>query len=633
MIFLIFYRLADCSFGGIEMRQTVGFLLILCCFPILLFFSNHIISEFTSAKEYEDTIQQNIQPPQLENSLPITMLDRNGKVFNEEYVEWRQQIQLEDVPEVIKQIYLLSEDKEFYTHIGFNVSALARAVVVNSKGSIEQGGSTITQQLVRMRYLSAEQTYERKLTELFYAYELEKLYSKEEILEMYLNEIYFSNQVYGISSAATFYFQKPLAELTIAQMTFIAAIPNNPSLYDPIKNFNHTKARQERLLDILAENNVMTLEEAKLFKQEKIVLNVKEKKQQQPAYSTFVLSELEELVASTDGYKDQLNNAQTDEEKQIIKTNIHTKTQQLIQSGITIHTALDPVKQQQDEENIDAILGNGSLQSSSVVIENTTREIVSVYGGKDYKKFDFHRAYQAVRQPGSAFKPLIVYGPLFEKTDYSPNSIVSGGKFCVDSFCPQNYGGGIYGNVSISTAFKHSYNTSALRLLNEIGLDNAFQYIEKFNFQSLLPQDKTYAAGLGGLSYGVTTLEMADAYTSFIDGSYMRARSIRKVTDSNGDILYSWPTEKETIWSSKTVDYTRSLLNDVVTSGTGRGITSNSSYIGVKTGTTNDYRDFWVAGLTNEYTTAVWIGYDNPKSMQALQDDKIHFKIFNVIMN
>lgn len=615
------------------MRQIVGFLLILCCFPLLVLFGNKILAEYTVAKDYEDTIQRNIEPPEKINPLPVTMFDRDGKVFSEEYVEWRQPVQLEAVPEIIKQIYLLSEDKEFYTHIGFNVSALTRALVVNAQGSIEQGGSTITQQLVRMRYLSAEQTYERKLTELFYAYELEQMYTKEEIFEMYLNEIYFSNQVYGINGAATYYFQRPLAELSIPQMAFIAAIPNNPSLYDPLKNFSNTKARQERLLDILAENKIISLEEAANYKQEQIILNPKVKKQEQPAYSTFVLAELKDLVAFSEGYYQQHDGAQSEVKKSKVEELIDAKVQQLLLSGISIHTALDPEKQQLDEQKIDAILGNGPLQSSSVVIDNTTREIVSVYGGKAYKKYDFHRAYQAVRQPGSSFKPLIVYGPLFETTNYSPSSYVSGGRYCVDHFCPQNYGGGVYGNVSISTAFKYSYNTSALRLLNEIGLETAFSYIEKFNFQSLVPEDKTFAAGLGGLSYGVTTLELADAYTSFIDGTYIKARSIRDVTDASGNVLYSWPTAKKTVWSLQTVDNIRSLLHDVVTSGTGKGIVLDSSYVGAKTGTTNDYKDFWVAGMTNEYTAAVWIGYDDPSSMQSLQDDKIHFKIFNTVMD
>ena len=614
------------------MRLKVGFFLTICCFPLLLLFGNVIIAEFTSTKDYAQNIQDNIQPPEEVNPLPVTMLDRTGNVFSEDYVEWRQPVQLEVIPEIIKQLYLLSEDKEFYTHIGFNVSALTRAIVANSQGSIEQGGSTITQQLIRMRYLSVEQTYERKLTELFYAYKLEQLYSKEEIFEMYLNEMYFSNQVYGISAAASYYFQKPLAELTIAQMAFISAIPNNPSLYDPLKNFDKTKARQERLLDILVENNILTAEEASIYKKEQIVLNLREKKQQTPAYSTFVLAEFKELVASTEGYKEKLKTAKTEDDKNLIEAELNTRVQQILESGITIQTALDPLKQRKDEHQIDKILGNGNLQSSSVVIDNSTREIVSVYGGKNYKKLDFHRAYQATRQPGSSFKPLLVYAPLFETTNSTPSSIVSGGKYCIDNFCPQNYGGGLYGNVSISTAFKQSYNTSAVRLLNKVGLDTAFGYIEKFNFQSLVPEDKSYSAGLGGLSYGVTTLEMADAYSSFIDGNYVKARSIRNVMDAEGNVLYSWPTEKQTIWSGQTVNYIRSLLSDVVKSGTGKGITANSTYVGVKTGTTNDYKDYWVAGLTDQYTTAVWIGFDKPSSMQSLQNEKIHFKIFNTIM-
>lgn len=615
------------------MKQIVGFVLIICCFPLLFLLGNQIWSELSVAQAQEEQIKNQIQLPKIESQLPVTMLDRNGNTFSEEYVEWRQPLKLEEVPEIIKQIYLISEDKEFYHHIGFNLSAITRAVVVNSsQNSSEQGGSTITQQLVRMRYLSEEKTYERKLTELFYAHELEQLYDKEEILEMYLNEIYFGHQVYGIGAAASYYFQKPLDELSLAQMAFIAAIPNNPSLYDPLKHFENTKARQERLLDVLAENNILTLEEAKTYKQEEISLNIKEKKQQYPAYSTYVLAELKKLIANNEGFDQQLEKAKTKAEKVTINGQIDAKLKQLLQSGIIIRTGLDSEKQQQNEQKIDAILGTGSLQSSAVVIDNQTREIVSIYAGKQYKKFDFHRAYQAVRQPGSSFKPLIVYAPLFQSTEYTPTTKISGGKYCIGKFCPQNYGGRVYGNVSISTAFKYSYNTSAIRLLNKIGLETAFQYLDKFDFNYLVPEDKTYAAGLGGLSYGVTTFEMADAYTSFIDGTYVKAKSIRDVTNLEGNVLYSWPTEKEIIWSFHTVKFMRSLLNDVVTSGTGRGLTSNSSYLGAKTGTTNDYKDFWLTGLTNEYTAAVWIGYDKPKSLQSLQGDKIQFKIFNTIM-
>ena len=615
------------------MKQMIGFIFIVCSIPILLFLGNGLIKELTTLEENESQLTKEIELPEMKGTLPAKMFDRNGNIFNEEYVEWREPIQFEDVPEIIKQLYILSEDTEFYRHIGFDLSAIARAFVVNtSSESIEQGGSTITQQLVRLRYLSTEKTYERKLMELFYAYKLEQLHDKQTIYEMYLNEMYFGNRVYGIGSAATYYFQKPLEQLSVAQMAFIAAIPNNPSIYDPLKHFDNTKARQERLIDTLAENNVITTEEAAKYKQENITLHLKSKIQQHPAYSTYVLEELKWLIASKEGLDVKLDQTQSEDERIRIINEIESKYEEVLNAGIEIHTALDPVKQHADQLKIDSILSVKDLQASAVVIDNRNREIVSLYAGKNYQKFEFNRAYQATRQPGSSFKPLIVYAPLFETTKYTPNSIVSGGPICIGNFCPQNYGGAIYGNVSISTAFKHSYNTSAVRLMNTIGIETSFQYLDLFHFNSLVEQDYSYAAALGGLTYGVSALEMADAFSSFIDGNYVRAHSIRKVTDLEGNVLYSWPTEKETIWSPHTVQYIRSLLSDVVTSGTGVGLYSNSSYIGAKTGTSNDYRDFWLAGLTQEYTSAVWLGFDQPKSMYYLEDDQIHYKIFNAIM-
>lgn len=615
------------------MRQLLGYLMILCLFPLLFVVGDKIWEEAAKAQNHKEQIQEQTKLPEIKKQLPVKMLDRNGDLFNEDYVEWRNPIPIEEIPEIVKQIFILSEDRDFYQHIGFDISAIMRAVITNAEqNSIQQGGSTISQQLVRMLYLSEEKTYERKLMEVLYAYELEKLYDKDTIFEMYLNEMYFGHQVYGINSAATYYFQKPIQHLSVAEIAFIAAIPNNPSIYDPLKHFDNTKARQERLIDLLAKENVISLDEAKQYKKEPIQLNIKEKTQNFPAYSTYVLHELNQLIAETEGYNEALQQA-SPEEKLLLQKELDNKINELLYSGIIIHTALDPEKQSKDNVSINSLLTIQNLQSSAVVIENETREIVSMYAGKNYNKFDFHRAYQAPRQPGSSFKPLIVYAPLFERTNYSPSSIVNGGKYCIGAFCPQNYGGAIYGDVTISTAFKHSLNTSAVRLFSKVGIETAFQYLQQFNFKSIIEQDKNYAAALGGLTYGVTALELADAYTSFIDGRYIKSHAIRKVTDQQGNILYQWPSERKQIWSKQTVQYMRSLLNEVVRSGTGRGIHANSSYIGVKTGTTNDYRDFWIAGLSNEYTAAVWIGYDQPASMLQLEDDRIHFNIFNRIIN
>lgn len=615
------------------MKKAFGFFIIVLSLPALWWISTNIKTEINIAQAHEEQMTNAIHLPEVEAQLPVTLIDRNGQTFSEEYVEWRQPLSLQEIPQIAQEIFITSEDADFYTHIGFDLSAIIRAVVANSNSnSTSQGGSTITQQLVRMRYLSEEKTYERKLTELFYAYELEKEFDKEAILTMYLNESYFSNQVYGIGGAATYYFQKPLQELSIAEIAFIAAIPNNPSLYNPLKNYDQTKARQERLLDTLAANGAITEGEAKNYKADAITLNVKDKIQSYPMYSTYVLQELKWLIAEKEGYADRLSSTDNEEEKKKIKAQLDIRLNTLFQNGLVIHTALDPTKQQHDEEKMSAILGTSPWQAAGAAIENQSREIVSLYAGKNYEKFDFHRAFQGTRQPGSAFKPLAVYAPFFETTSHTPDSIVNGGRYCVGSFCPQNYGGYTYGDVSIRTAFRHSYNTSALRLFQTVGVETAFHYLNRFHFRSIVEKDYNYAASLGGLTYGVTALELADAYTSFIDGSYVLAHSIRKVTALDGTELYSWDTQRDQIWSSKTVKYMRELLADVVANGTGQGVYSNSSYVGAKTGTTNDYRDYWLAGLNNEYTAAVWLGYDKPQSMQQLEEYKIHHQLFNVLL-
>ena len=557
------------------MRQIIGFLFIFSCIPFIWFTSQKTWQQFAVAKEHSEQINETINIPKTTIQLPVTLVDKDNNVFSEEYVEWRQPTKLEDLPEIALQLFVLSEDQQFYHHIGFDVSAIARAFVTNSsEQSIQQGGSTITQQLVRMRYLSQEKTYERKLMELFYAYKLEQAYSKEAILEMYINEAYFANQVYGLGGASTYYFQKPLNELTVAEIAFLCAIPNNPTLYNPLKNFDATKERQERLLDILVREDIISSQDATTYKQQPISLQLKNKIQQYPSYTTYILQELKWLVATQEGFDVRIENATTETEASAIRQQLDTRIDELLQAGLTIYTALDPEKQLSDEAQIDDLLTIPDLQASTTVIDNATREIVSIYAGKGYEKFGFHRAYQGFRQPGSAFKPLVVYAPLFEYTTYTPDSSISGGEYCVDDFCPKNYGDIVYGNLSIRKALRYSVNTSALQLMHEVGLQSAFSYIDRFHFQAITERDKSYAAALGGLTYGVTTLELADAYTSFIDGTYQRAHGIRKVTNPNGKLLYTWDNTYETIWSEKTVNYMRSMLQDVVQNGTGQGIYS-----------------------------------------------------------
>ena len=617
------------------MRQATGFLITILCFPLIWILYSFIHTEILTAANFNENLEQSIQLANPTFTSPLILLDKDEAIFSEDYIEWREPLPLESVPLFIQELFIQSEDIEFYDHIGFNISAIFRAVFANaSSNSNAQGASTITQQLVRMRYLSTEKTYERKVTELVYAYEMEKQFSKEEILTNYLNEIYFSNQVYGIGAAATYYFDKSIHELSEAEMTFISAIPNNPTLYDPLENYEATKKRQELLIDVLVKNESITTEHAESIKEEPIILKSKKKKQLYPAYSTYVVDELTSLIAEKEGFTEKIANAADEQQKIYIQNQLQTKIGEVIAEGITIYTALDPVKQNADETYVTNLLNNTrDLQAASVVINNETREIISLYGGKDYKKFDFHRAYQAVRQPGSAFKPLLVYAPVFETTSLTPNNLINAGNLCIGTYCPKNYGLAVYGDVTIKQAFRFSHNTPAVRLLRSIGIDNAFAKLEPFHFDHITKDDYSYAAALGGLTNGVTILEMADAYTSFINGMYKPAHAIRKVTDKAGNTLYEWDNEKVEVWSPKTVRTMRDLLSDVVNNGTGEGVSIPSSYVGAKTGTTNDYHDYWITGLTDTYTSAVWIGYDLPQNMKSIESKKIHHTIFNRVMS
>lgn len=613
------------------LKKIIGFFTIVLAIPLLIIVQREIASELQEANSFKEQLTSSIELTSPVHDIPVIMKDRIGAVFAEEYVEWRNPLSLAEIPLFAHHIFLESEDTSFYTHRGYDVAAIARAFVVNSQtDDLKQGGSTITQQLIRMQFLSTEKTYERKLIELVYAAELEKQMTKEEILEMYLNEMYFGNRVYGIGAAATYYFSRPLSDLNEAEIAFIAAIPNNPSLYNPIHNFEGTKNRQERLLDTMEKNNRLTAEETELYKQTPINLTLKKKQNHSPAYSTYVLAELEELIGETEGFNKKIYEAKDPSAKKNLQHALKERTAEILGTGIIIETAFNSIKQAQDEQALSSLLRAQDLQAGAVVIDNATREIVSIYGGKDYFNGNFHRAYQSFRQPGSALKPLLVYAPLLETFPYSENTAVNSGPICIGSYCPGNVGGGVYGTTSLKEAFRHSHNTAAVRLFQMTGIEKSYAFLEPFKFNSFSQQDMNYSAALGGLTRGVTPLELADAYTGFIDGMYTPAHAIRAVKDQEGKVLYAWNNDHVEVWSPATVKIMRSLLSDVVVNGSGRGVPYTTSYTGVKTGTTNAYKDLWTAGLNDRYTTAVWIGYDTPQPMKSLSDQRIHLKAISI---
>lgn len=616
------------------MRKAFGLLVIVGSLLLLVFMFNKIGSELSSAQTFSKQFSSSVQLTDSEMINPTILKDENKQIFSEEYSQWREPIELGNIPDFAKEIFVYSEDTSFYDHMGFDLTAIARAFMANqSEGEASQGGSTITQQLVRMRYLSQEKSYERKMLEIFYAYELEKKATKDEILNDYLNEMYFANGVYGLGGASTYYFNRPLNSLTKAEIAFIAAIPNNPSLYDPIRHYDNTKKRQERLLDKMVEKDELTEKQAQVLKNQRVKITIKEKKQLYPEYSTYVMSELRSLISQVDGYHKQFATVQTSAERASIDKKLTERVKKVIDSGVIIQTALDPKKQTDVTKSANNLLKkHDDLQASATVINNKTREIVSIYAGQNYVKYDFNRSYQAKRQPGSAIKPLLDYAPYLEKYHAKPSTLIDASVFCKGTYCPQNYDKVSVGTVTIENAFKNSYNTAAMRLFDHVGMKNAFSYLQPFTFDRATKNDLTYAAAIGGFTDGVSSVQMADAYTSFIDGSYTRTHAIRSVKTRSGKLLYEWPNNTKILWTSSTVSSIRQMMQSTVDSGTGQGISADSSYVGVKTGTTNAYKDFWISGLTEKYTSAVWLGYDTPLEMHSLEKDKIHHALFNTMV-
>lgn len=595
--------------------------MLLCIIPLFAFTVIASGKEVKQMKSLDQVLDKNIDLKDISLVQNSYMYDRDGSLVSEIVSdhENRVLVPFNKIPEEVKQIFLTSEDRHFYEHKGFDFMGMVRATASNVKDKkIDQGASTITQQLSRNLYLSHERSFSRKLTELAYSYQLEKKYTKNEILEAYLNTIYFNNGVYGVGSAAEFYFSKPLKSLTVGEMAFICAIPNNPTLYDPLKHFDYTKSRQERLLKGLKDAGVITDKELKKAVKQKIKLDVEKREDKYPDYVSYVNDEFTQLVSESEGFDKRLQKA-SGKQKEKIENELSARVSTLMKDGVKIYTALDPYMQNQVVAQMNSKLPYADVQGGAAVINHQTHQIIALSGGKNYQKYDFNRAYQAYRQPGSSIKPLLDYGPYIEQTGATTSSTIDASKFCSKDYCPQNYNNRTYGTVTLDTAFKNSYNTPAIRMLDRVGIQKAFSYIEPYHFAKLVDSDYLLPAALGGFTNGMTPLEMTKAYTTFGNsGSYTPSHAITKVTDLKGKTLYKWNDKATQIFSVRTNMQLKKLMSSVVKSGTGKKAYFHAPYIGGKTGTSNDYHDMWFVGLTDTYTMGVWVGKDTPTSVEYL---------------
>ena len=535
-------------------------------------------------------------------------------------------------PDFITAI-LATEDADFYDHNGFSIKGIIRSTVTNLLTTGRPGGaSTITQQLARGVLLVNEDTtsvsYVRKIREILLAMQIEDRLTKEEILTNYVNTIPYGHGAYGIEAASVTYFNKSAKDLTLIEAAMLAGLPKAPSIYDPFKNPDKALARRNIVLDRLVAVDYITKKEAQELKKTPIKLNA--------GVPNQAVNEKKELA----NYQYFIDYVTQEADKIISSKNLES----IYNGGYKIYTTMDTTVQSAMETvyNNDSLFPKGmngvEPESAMTIVDPNTGAIRGLVGGRTYSvEMGFNRAIAAKRSPGSTFKPIVVYGPAFEKGILSPSMIVKDtpepklldGTGKVYEF--NNYSGNFVGNVSVRTAIKTSINTVAVRILNEITPRYGYDFAKRLGITNLSANEKdNLSMALGGLQNGVTTLEMARAFGVFAnEGVLVESNSIRRIEDSFGNIIYQSKPKSAQAISPEVAFMINSVLVDVVNSGTGTNARIYKRQVAGKTGTTDlvvngvnkkdGNGDLWFVGYTPQLSGAVWIGYDKNSSNAYLK--------------
>ena len=550
----------------------------------------------------------------------------------------------EELPRSAVDVMLVTEDKKFYAHQGVDFAANVRAFyyLVKNKGEITQGGSTITQQLARNIYLTNEVSYERKLVEVFLAWELEELYTKNQILEFYLNNIYFGNGYYGIQAAAYGYFGRSVRDLSLSETIFICAIPNNPSLYDPLVRMEKTLERRDRMLKQMLNDEKITQAQYDTAVAEEIVLG-KGSVSRHNYVETFVNYCAVRALMEQDGFIFHTRfSGKVDREAYEERYNESYSywQQKLFTGGYRVYTSIDLEKQAQLQESVNnntagftETNGEGiyKLQAAAVCIDNETGHVVAIVGGREqeYAGYTLNRAYQSFRQPGSAIKPLVTYTPWFER-GMTPDSMVLDEKF---EGGPKN-SGSYLGEITARTAVEQSKNTVAWKLFSELTPEVGLSYLHTMKFRRIVDTDYVPAASLGGLTYGVSALEMTSAYAALEnDGIYRTPTCIVRITDIDGKEVVGDAVEKTRVYEQNAARTMTDVLKGVMTVGTAKKKNLETALAAGKTGTADDRKDGWFIGYTTYYTTGVWVGCDLPQEIEDLAGSSYPLSIWKEYMD
>lgn len=558
-------------------------------------------------------------PPNMDETLipdaASQFYDINGNVIYTTLSEERRiPVNIDKIPKHVQKAFIAIEDNRFYEHGGIDYRGTARALVSTLSGREVQGGSTITQQLAKNAFLTQERSIIRKIKEAFIAKELEHKYTKDEILSMYLNRIYFGQGAYGIESASMYYFDKHVQNLDIAEAATLAAIPKSPNYYNPFENPQESKKRQELVIDQMVKYGFITADQAAQAKAKKMVYSTSHKAKNDPrGYFFDMISQkvIEEVGADA-----------------------------LYKGGLKIYTTLDMDMQKAAEKamrHLPSYYTDGKKltqpQMALAAVDPKTGYVKAMIGGRGQDKFN--RATLAVRQPGSAFKPFVYLTAM--QNGFTPASIIEDKEEeFAKGWKPQNSDMQWHGKVSLRTALKRSFNVPTIKLAREVGVDKIVANAEKMGISTLVDSgaysDVNLAMALGGLSKGVNPLEMASAYGVLAtNGLYSKPMALLKIVDRDGKVLYQAKSQTKRVIDAVSAYLTTNMLEDVLVSGTAGGMGIGRPAAG-KTGTTDTYIDAWFVGYTPDLSTAVWVGDDNNKPMQRMYGSGAPLSIWHEFM-
>ena len=567
----------------------------------LLFLLPTILSWFASPLDMSKDLYAVNRP------IAFTFLDAAGNEVGHRGAIIGKRLTLEDMPAYLPAAFIAMEDRNFYSHGGFDPRGLARAMWTNFRaGHFVAGGSTITQQTVKIVFLSQERTMSRKLEELLDATKLEKSLSKKQILELYLNRIYLGAGAYGVDGAAHVYFNKSAKDLTLAEAAMLATLTRAPSVFSPRRDLPKAQARASIVLRAMVETGAITQAQADAAKAAPAVITEHATSDARNFYFDTAADEAVRM-ATHDGVAPNVD--------------------------LIVHTTLEPKIQDAARESASRVLKKSGekvhASQAAVVVMKPDGAVVALVGGTDYDESTFNRATQAHRQPGSAFKPFVYLAAL--ESGLTPWDQRADEPVDIDGWTPTNFGGRSYGTLTLADALAHSVNTITANLAQEVGVSAVMAAAQRCGIQSKLTENASLALGTSE----VTPLELTRAYAVFANGGQVvYPYFVSAVEDNGGHLLYSRKPDqyRERIVASHVNRDLVAMLYGVVTQGTGRAAAVAGHEAGGKTGTTQDFHDAWFVGFTADYVTSVWVGNDDSTPMKAVTGGSLPAQIWHATM-